>query len=470
MVPWCDEDWRGRDAFAHGADTREPLPLPQGIACHAIAGSLSKAAPRGGHPRGDGLVPVASALGRHADPRRALAFEPQQTSIAYGTDHLDLLASGEVYRQIQHWLRGRALTAPQGRRASGGWDSAVRVKVPSSYTWQTRFSSRAAPATSARTSSSNWRGRATRQSSPTISPTARRPSCRAIEVLAGRVVPCVEADVRDVPALRRIFHDSPISAVIHCAGLKAVGESEARPLAYYNVNVGGALALAEVMGEAGVSTLVFSSSATVYGQPERLPVAEDASVAPSSVYGRTKLVVEDFLRDLAHAKPTWRIAILRYFNPAGAHPSGRIGEAPLGRPNNLVPLLCRIAGGEFSELSIFGNDWPTADGTGVRDYLHVQDLAAGHVAAIKYLARTPGVATFNLGVGRGHSVLEVVAAFERAGGRTISRKFAPRRTGDIGCVFADPSRAHELLGWRAARGLDAICADAWRWQVNGGKY
>jgi UDP-glucose 4-epimerase len=291
-----------------------------------------------------------------------------------------------------------------------------------------------------------------------------------VEALAGRPVPCIEADVRDVAALRRAFHDHPITAVVHCAGLKAVGESEARPLAYWDVNVGGALALAEVMAEAGVATLVFSSSATVYGQPERLPVAEDAPLGPTSVYGRTKLVIEDFLRDLAHANPTWRIAILRYFNPAGAHPSGRIGEAPQGRPNNLVPLLCRIAGGELSELAVFGTDWPTADGTGVRDYLHVQDLAAGHVAAIRHLARTPGVVTLNLGVGRGYSVLEVVAAFERACGRTISRRFAPRRPGDIACVFADPGRANALLDWRATRGLDAICADAWRWQAGGGKY
>ena len=291
-----------------------------------------------------------------------------------------------------------------------------------------------------------------------------------LEALAGRAVPCVEGDVRDLAALRRTFHDHPIAAVIHCAGLKAVGESGSRPLAYYDVNVGGTLTLAEVMGEAGVATLVFSSSATVYGQPERLPVAEDAPVVPTSVYGRTKLIVEDFLRDLARANATWRIAILRYFNPAGAHPSGTIGEAPLGRPNNLVPLLCRIAGGEFADLSIFGNDWPTPDGTGVRDYLHVQDLAAGHIAAVKYLGRTPGVTTLNLGVGRGFSVLEVVAAFERACGRTISRQFAPRRAGDVARVFADPSRANALLGWTASRGLDAICADAWRWQAGGGKY
>ena len=183
------------------------------------------------------------------------------------------------------------------------------------------------------------------------------------------------------------FHDRPITGVIHCAGLKAVGEAEMRPLTYYGVNVGGAFALTEVMGEAGVATLVYSSSATVYGQPDPLPVNEDAPLAPQSVYGRTKRVVEDFLRDLARANPNWRIAVLRYFNPAGAHPSGLIGESPTGRPNNLVPLLCRIAAGEFSDLAIYGTDWPTPDGTGVRDYLHVQDLAAGHVAALATISR-----------------------------------------------------------------------------------
>ncbi len=283
-------------------------------------------------------------------------------------------------------------------------------------------------------------------------------------------IPCIEADVRDVDALRRAFRDYPINAVVHCAGLKSVGESELRPLTYYDVNVTGALALAEVMGEAGVATLVYSSSATVYGQPEHLPVTEDAPLGPQSVYGRTKRVVEDFLRDLAHANPNWRIAILRYFNPAGAHPSGRIGEAPTGRPNNLVPLLSRIAAGEFSDLSIFGTDWPTPDGTGIRDYLHVQDLALGHVAALAYLARNAGAATLNLGLGRGHSVLDVVAAFERACGRRITRTLAPRRAGDVASCYADPTRAETLLHWRATRGLDAICADAWRWQQNGGRY
>jgi UDP-glucose 4-epimerase len=291
-----------------------------------------------------------------------------------------------------------------------------------------------------------------------------------LEELAGRALPCIEADVRDVPALRRAFHDHPIAAVVHCAGLKSVGEGEERPLAYYDVNVGGALALAEVMGEAGVATLVFSSSATVYGQPDALPVAEGAPLKPHSVYGRTKRIVEDFLRDLARANPNWRIGVLRYFNPAGAHPSGRIGEAPRGRPNNLVPLLCRIAAGEFAELAIYGSDWPTPDGTGVRDYIHVQDLAEGHVAALRHLARAGGAHTLNLGLGHGHSVLEVVAAFERACGRRVTKSFAPRRPGDVACYYADPARAMKLLGWQPARDLDAICADAWRWQTKGGKY
>jgi UDP-glucose 4-epimerase len=288
--------------------------------------------------------------------------------------------------------------------------------------------------------------------------------------LTGQEVPLVEADVRDDIALRRAFHDYPIAAVIHCAGLKAVGESGVRPHAYYDVNVGGTLALSEVMGEAGVATLVFSSSATVYGQPETLPVPEEAPLAPQSVYGRTKRIVEDYLCDLARANANWRIAVLRYFNPAGAHPSGRIGEAPRGKPQNLVPLLCRIAGGEFAGLSVYGTDWPTHDGTGVRDYIHVQDLAAGHVAAMRHLAAHTGAITLNLGMGRGHSVLEVVAAFERACGRRITRTLAPRRPGDVACYFADPARAQQLLGWRATRGLDAICADAWRWQQAGGRY
>jgi len=288
--------------------------------------------------------------------------------------------------------------------------------------------------------------------------------------VTGADVPFVEADVRDARAPRATFAAHPITAVVHCAGLKAVGESAERPLAYWDVNVGGTLALAQVMGEAGVATLVFSSSATVYGQPDVLPVAEDAPVRPQSVYGRTKRNVEDFLRDLAHGNANWRIAILRYFNPAGAHPSALIGEAPRGRPNNLVPLLCRTVAGDYAELSIYGTDWPTPDGTGVRDYIHVEDLAEGHVAALAWLARNPGAATINLGLGRGYSVLEVIEAFERACGRRVTRRFAPRRAGDVACVYADPGRANELLGWRAERDLDAICTDAWRWQQAGGRY
>lgn len=288
--------------------------------------------------------------------------------------------------------------------------------------------------------------------------------------LCGRPVETIVADVRDVEALRRTFHDHAIAGVVHCAGLKSVAEGQARPLAYWDVNVGGTIALAEVMGEAGVAQLVFSSSATVYGQPEVLPATEDAPLRPHSVYGRTKRTAEDFLRDLARGNANWRIGILRYFNPAGAHPSSRIGEAPADRPQNLVPMLCRIAAGEFGELRVFGSDWPTEDGTCVRDYLHVQDLAEGHVAAIRHLASTPGTSTFNLGVGRGWSVLQVVEAFERACGRRIARMFAARRPGDVACCYADASRAETMLAWRARRDLDAICADAWRWQQAGGRY
>jgi UDP-glucose 4-epimerase len=291
-----------------------------------------------------------------------------------------------------------------------------------------------------------------------------------LQALAGRPVPSVTADVRDVTALRAVFHDHPINAVIHCAGLKAVGESEERPLAYYDVNVGGAISLAEVMGEAGVATLVFSSSATVYGQPDHLPVGEDAPLRPHSVYGRCKRVVEDFLRDLAHANANWRIAILRYFNPAGAHTSGMLGEASRGRPANLVPLLCKIAAGEVADVSIFGGDWPTPDGTGIRDYLHVQDLAEGHVAALGFLAKSHGATTINLGAGHGYSVMEVITAFEKACGRKLTKTMAPRRAGDVAAYYADPSRAWKLLKWRTTRDLDAICTDAWRWQKNGGRY
>jgi len=283
--------------------------------------------------------------------------------------------------------------------------------------------------------------------------------------ITGGAIPCVSADVRDKAALAKVFADHPIAAVVHCAGLKAVGEGEAHPLNYYDNNVGGALALVAAMTAAGVRRMVFSSSAAVYGQPDSNPVSEDAPLRPQNVYGRTKRIVEQLLEDLAAADRSWRIALLRYFNPAGAHSSAAIGEAPSGRPNNLVPLLSDVAAEKFAEIAIYGDDWPTSDGTGVRDYIHVMDLAAGHVAALAYLASTPGAVALNLGTGRGHSVLELIAAFERASGRTIPRRIAPRRPGDVAAYYADPSLAERVLGVRARRDIDAICADAWRWQL-----
>ena len=292
-------------------------------------------------------------------------------------------------------------------------------------------------------------------SSPAVMPVLRR--------LTGQAVPLVTADVRDRAALKALFAQHSIDAVVHCAGLKSVRESEAQPLAYYDSNVGGTIALVEAMSAAGVRSIVFSSSATVYGQPDANPVAEDAPLRPANVYGRTKRTVELLLEDVARADDDWRVALLRYFNPAGAHPSGEIGEAPSGKPENLLPIVTEVAVGSRQQIEVFGNDYPTADGTGVRDYIHVMDLAEGHVAALSHLARERGVTLLNLGMGRGCSVLEVIAAFERACGKPLPRRVAPRRPGDVAIYYADPSRAHALLGWRARRDLDAICADAWRW-------
>jgi UDP-glucose 4-epimerase len=291
-----------------------------------------------------------------------------------------------------------------------------------------------------------------------------------LEALAGGPVPCINADVRDLVALRAAFHDHPIAGVVHCAGLKTVSESEERPLAYYDVNVGGTLALVEVMGEAGVATLVYTSSAVVYGQPASASVDEDAPLAPASVYGRTVRVVEDFLRDLARANVNWRIAILRAFNAAGAHASGMLGASPRGRPNDLVTVLARAAAGESGEAPLYGDDWPTADGTAVRDYVHVQDLAQMHVGALRRLATRHGAMTLNAGSGRGRSVREVLADFERACGHKVGTRMLPRRAGDVASVAADTARADQTLDSRAARDLGTICADAWRWQRNGGRY
>ncbi|HEY2817341.1 MAG TPA: UDP-glucose 4-epimerase GalE [Casimicrobiaceae bacterium] len=290
-----------------------------------------------------------------------------------------------------------------------------------------------------------------------------------LEALSGRPVPWVNADLRDLAAVRRVFHDHPIAAVVHCAGLKSIDESEERPLAYYDVNVGGALSLIEVMGEAGVAMLVFTSSGAAYGQSSASPIAEDTPLTPQNVYGRTKRVVEDFLRDLARANANWRIAILRCFNAAGAHTTGMLGEAPRGRPSGLITLLARVGAGEMSEIQIAGSDWPTADGTAIRDYVHIQDVALAHVQALKGLADSHGAITVNVGSGRGQSVTEIVAAFERACGRSIGQLPAPRRAGDLAVLIADVKRVHEALNWRATRSLDAICADAWKWQKSGGR-
>lgn len=273
-----------------------------------------------------------------------------------------------------------------------------------------------------------------------------------------------QADVRDRAALRAIFAAQRIDAVIHFAGLKAVGESVAQPLRYYDNNVAGSVALCEVMAEFGVKTLVFSSSATVYGDPHAVPIREEFPLSATNPYGRSKLMVEEVLRDLSRAEEDWTIALLRYFNPVGAHASGLIGEDPNGIPNNLMPFIAQVAVGQRPALSVFGNDYATPDGTGVRDYIHVVDLALGHLAALNALKRRPGMLTVNLGTGRGYSVLEVVRAFERASGRTVPYRVAPRRPGDVAQCYADPSLALSMLGWQAQRGIEEMCRDVWRWQ------
>ena len=274
----------------------------------------------------------------------------------------------------------------------------------------------------------------------------------------------VRADVRSDAALDDVFCGERVDAVVHFAAFKAVGESTAKPLAYYANNIGGLLALSEAMQRHACKTLVFSSSATVYGNPAQLPIREDAPLSATNPYGATKLMSEDILRDLQRADPQWAVALLRYFNPVGAHESGLIGEDPRGIPNNLLPFVTQVAVGRRPHLQVFGNDYDTPDGTGVRDYIHVLDLAAGHVDALRYLLAQRRSITANLGTGRGHSVLEVVHAFEHASGREVPVQFAPRRPGDIAASYADATLARELLGWRATRDLAAMCADSWRWQ------
>lgn len=289
-------------------------------------------------------------------------------------------------------------------------------------------------------------------------------SLRRVEAITSGHVPFAHADLLDADALDRLFQAHDFDAVIHFAGLKAVGESVEMPLRYYHNNIAGTLTLLEAMKRHGVRALVFSSSATVYGDPASVPIREDFPLQATNPYGRTKLIIEWILRDLAAAEPHWRFSILRYFNPVGAHESGTLGEDPSGIPNNLMPYIAQTAAGRLETIRVFGNDYPTPDGTGVRDYIHVTDLAAGHVKALDRLMRTSGVTTYNLGTGRGYSVLEMIRAFEKACGRELPHIIADRRPGDIAACYADPSLAEQELGWKAVRGIEEMCADTWRWQ------
>jgi UDP-glucose 4-epimerase len=287
--------------------------------------------------------------------------------------------------------------------------------------------------------------------------------------LGGREPVFVQGDVRDASALDRCFEVGQqrfggISAVVHFAALKAVGESAERPLDYFENNLGGMLSVCQAMKRHGVTDLVFSSSATVYGKPESLPITESAALSATNPYGQTKLIGENLLRELERCDPSWHIAYLRYFNPVGAHPSGRIGEDPRGIPNNLMPYVAQVAIGKRAHLNVFGRDYDTPDGTGVRDYIHVSDLAEGHVAALRYLAAQKRSLTVNLGTGQGYSVLDLAKAYGEAAGCEIPVVFAPRRAGDIDACYADPALAFETMGWRATRGLKEMCEDSWRWQ------
>jgi UDP-glucose 4-epimerase len=293
-----------------------------------------------------------------------------------------------------------------------------------------------------------------------------------VQQLTGSQLEFYQADIRDQGALREIFASHAVEAVIHFAGLKAVGESVALPLRYYQNNITGTLVLLEAMAEAGVKEMVFSSSATVYGEPASVPIREDFPLSATNPYGRTKLMIEEILRDVWRADPAWNMTLLRYFNPVGSHVSGLLGEDPHGIPNNLMPCIAQAAGGRLKELSVFGNDYPTPDGTGVRDYIHVVDLARGHIAALRHAAGRPreeggfpSVLTYNLGTGRGYSVLEMVHAFEKVSGRKVPYRIAGRRPGDIAACYADPSLANRELGWKAERTIEEMCADTWRWQV-----
>ncbi|MCI5218050.1 MAG: UDP-glucose 4-epimerase GalE [Candidatus Electrothrix sp. LOE2] len=293
-----------------------------------------------------------------------------------------------------------------------------------------------------------------------------REGLRRVEKLTGKKLGFFQVDLLDADALDTVFRqNADAAAVIHFAGLKAVGESVEKPLLYYHNNLTGTINLCQTMQRHGIKNMVFSSSATVYGDPASVPITEDFPLlACTNPYGRTKAMIEDILRDLHVADGEWNISLLRYFNPVGAHESGEIGEDPNGLPNNLMPYISQVAVGRLEQLSVFGDDYPTPDGTGVRDYIHVVDLAKGHLCALQKLAEKPGVVTYNLGTGQGYSVLEMIRAFEKASGKKVPYTITPRRHGDIAQCYADPSLAAQELGWKAEKGLDAMCADTWNWQ------
>ncbi len=286
----------------------------------------------------------------------------------------------------------------------------------------------------------------------------------AVQNITGRTLQAYEADLRDKHALETLFAAHEFEAVLHFAGLKAVGESVSNPLSYYDNNVVGTQRLLEVMQSRGVRTLVFSSSATVYGIPEEMPIDEGQPTEPINPYGRTKLHIEGVLQDVAASDPAWRVSLLRYFNPVGAHPSGKIGETPRGTPNNLMPYISQVAVGKRTHLNVFGNDYGTPDGTGIRDYIHVVDLVRGHLAALDFLKKKTGVHVHNLGAGRGYSVLEMISAFEEASGCEIPYEVVERRPGDAAISFADPDKARSELNWSAEYNLQDMCGDSWRWQ------
>ncbi|MCG8436479.1 MAG: UDP-glucose 4-epimerase GalE [Pseudomonadales bacterium] len=289
-------------------------------------------------------------------------------------------------------------------------------------------------------------------------------SLRRVEQLTGKAVTFREGDIRDAACLDALFAEFSVSGVVHFAGLKAVGESVAEPLRYYDCNVVGTIRLLEAMARAGVKRLVFSSSATVYGDPASVPINEDFPLSTTNPYGASKLHIEDMLRDLYVSDDSWDIALLRYFNPVGAHESGQIGEDPSGIPNNLMPYIAQVAVGKREKLSVFGGDYSTPDGTGVRDYIHVMDLAQGHLAALRALKDKGGLLTVNLGTGRGYSVLEMVQSFAKASGREVPYEIVARRPGDVAQCYADPAHAEQVLGWKAERGIVDMCRDHWRWQ------